>query len=287
MTDTTSGEPSGSAGRVPDPAERPSRGTWSAVRAGRGRPGRAARGVVPGRTRAHRAARGSGASRGRRGQPPAKATIDISGAPARGSDRAIVTLVEFSDYECPFCIRHFPQTMPKIEAAYIDTGKIRYVFRDFPIDSNHPAAIKAHEAARCADEQHRFWALHPRLFSPPGTHTPADLEARASEAHLDLAAFRDCLASGRTTAAVRATEAIAVRLGADGTPAFYLGAAGPGRHHRARAAGHHRGAAVRGVRAGDRRRARTGAAGLSPGISATDPRAPSESRTPRRRPAPR
>ena len=149
--------------------------------------------------------------------------IDVANAPARGRADAVVTLIEFSDYECPFCIRHFQQTMPRLDENYIQSGKIRYVFRDFPIDSNHPQAIRAHEAARCALEQEKFWDIHNRLFSPPGTHEPPALEARAREAGLNVGAFRACIASGRTTAGVRETESIAETLGATGTPWFFVG----------------------------------------------------------------
>jgi protein-disulfide isomerase len=151
------------------------------------------------------------------------ADVDVTGAPALGPADDVVTLIEFSDYECPFCIKYFTQTLPLIQANYVATGKIRYVFKDFPVDANHPMAIRAHEAAHCAMEQQKFWALHVKLFSAPGTHTPDQLVARATEAGLDVPAFKACIASGRTTAAIRASVAVAEQLGADGTPAFYLG----------------------------------------------------------------
>jgi protein-disulfide isomerase len=162
-------------------------------------------------------------NQGRRGDPAAGQVIDVVGAPALGPAQAMVTLVEFSDYECPFCIRHFQQTMPLIDQNYVKSGRIRYVFRDFPIDQNHPQAIKAHEAARCALEQNKFWNLHPRLFSAPGTHTEATLDARAKDAGLDESAFRACIVSGRTTKEIRATASIADSLGATGTPWFFVG----------------------------------------------------------------
>lgn len=151
------------------------------------------------------------------------AEIDIKGAPALGPADATVALIEFSDYECPFCIRHFTQTMPEIRKAYIDTGKIRYVFKDFPIDSNHPMAIRAHEAAHCAMEQQKFWPMHLKLFSAPGTHTPEQLVARATEVGLDVTAFKACIASGRTTPAIRDSVSLAEQLSADGTPMFFVG----------------------------------------------------------------
>jgi protein-disulfide isomerase len=148
--------------------------------------------------------------------------IDVAGAPSLGRDDAVVTLVEFSDYECPFCIRHFSETMPKI-AALVDQGKLRYVFKDFPIASLHPEAARAHEAARCAQDQNRFWQLHARLFSPAGTHTESALEAHAVEAGLDTGQFRECLASRRHADHVQASVKSAVDLGANGTPSFFLG----------------------------------------------------------------
>jgi protein-disulfide isomerase len=149
--------------------------------------------------------------------------IDIAGAPVLGSPDAPVTLIEYADYECPFCIRHFAQTMPLLETNYIRTGKVRYVFRDLPIDSLHPGSIRAHEAARCASEQGRFWELHARLFSAPGSHGDDALERRGAEAGLNVAALRTCLASGRTEAAVRQSVAAAGQLGANGTPTFFIG----------------------------------------------------------------
>jgi protein-disulfide isomerase len=151
------------------------------------------------------------------------ADVDVTGAPALGPAADVVTMIEFSDYECPFCIKHFTQTMPLIQANYIATGKIRYVFKDFPIDENHPMAIRAHEAAHCAMEQDKFWPMHVRLFSAPGTHTPDQLVARATEVGLDTTAFKACIASGRTTAGIRASADLVSGLGASGTPSFYLG----------------------------------------------------------------
>jgi protein-disulfide isomerase len=154
-------------------------------------------------------------------------TISVAGAPAKGPADQVVTLIEFSDYECPFCVRHFTQTMPQIEEQFIRTGRIRYVFKDFPIDQLHPAAIGAHEAARCANEQGKFWEMHARMFSAPGSHTEAALEARATEAGLALAPFKECLASDRTLDDVRKTIQLAVDLGANGTPAFFVGLRDP------------------------------------------------------------
>jgi len=155
-------------------------------------------------------------------------TIDIAGAPRMGSDDAVVVLVEYSDYECPFCMRYVQQTMPRIESDYVDTGRIQYVFRDFPIEQTHPEAIRAHEAARCAVDQGVFWPIHRRLFSPPGTHTLPQLTRLASEAGLDVGPFEACLNTRAALADIRRLVAEAVTLGARGTPAFYVGVRDPG-----------------------------------------------------------
>lgn len=154
-------------------------------------------------------------------------TVNVAGAPAKGDARQVLTLIEYSDYECPFCIRHFTQTMPEIESKWIQTGKLRYVFRDFPIDSLHPAAIRGHEATRCANEQGKFWELHTKMFSPPGSHVPEQIEARAAEAGLAMAPFQNCVTSGKFNADIQKSVQSAVELGANGTPAFFVGLRNP------------------------------------------------------------
>ena len=156
-------------------------------------------------------------------QKPLPATFDLTGGQFKGSTTSPVVLVEFSDYECPFCIRHFTQVMPQVEAAYIQTNKIRYTFRDFPIDQLHPESIRAHVAGQCAIEQGKFWNLHPRLFSKAGTHQPADLLARAREAGLNTSAFSACVATDKYSASIRQSSAFAISLGAEGTPFFLIG----------------------------------------------------------------
>jgi protein-disulfide isomerase len=151
------------------------------------------------------------------------AIIDLTGAPTLGSADATVALVEFSDYECPYCMRHFKQTMPQIVANYINNGKIRYAFRDWPVDQLHPQAIRAHEAAHCAGEQKRYWDMHGRLFGPSGSHTPAQLMGLARDIGLDMTTFESCFTSGRATPPIRAMGEMAMNFGASGTPAFFLG----------------------------------------------------------------
>jgi protein-disulfide isomerase len=153
--------------------------------------------------------------------------VDLAGVPWRGGRDAIVTLLEYSDYECPYCIRHFQQTMPELEANYIRPGKIRYAFRDNPVDQLHPQAIRAHEAARCAGDQGKYWEMHGRLFTGPGTHADEALIAHAQALTLALPDFQSCLTDGRHTTEIRRTSAEASSFGANGTPAFFLGLRDP------------------------------------------------------------
>jgi protein-disulfide isomerase len=153
--------------------------------------------------------------------------IDLAGAPHLGPADARVALVEFSDYECPYCRRHFLETMPKIEENYIKTGRIRYAFRDWPVDELHPQAIRAHEAAHCAGEQDKYWQMHRRLFSPAGSHTADRMADLGRELGLDMNAFARCVGEGRVTEVIRRTAQRAIELRANGTPAFFIGLRDP------------------------------------------------------------
>src|SRR6185436_16940871 len=128
---------------------------------------------------------------------PLPASIDMTGVPFKGLATATVALVEFSDYECPFCIRHFTQVMPEIQKTYIDSNKIRYMFRDFPLDDLHPQSIRAHVAAHCAVEQGKFWDMHIRLFTKAGSHTPEELSGLGKEIGLNPSAFAACVAADK------------------------------------------------------------------------------------------
>jgi protein-disulfide isomerase len=97
-------------------------------------------------------------------QSAAIVDVAMGHLPALGKDSAKVTIVEFSDFQCPFCERFYTDTLPQLKKNYIDTGKVRLTFRDFPIESLHPNSPTAHEAAECAGEQGKFWEFHNKLF---------------------------------------------------------------------------------------------------------------------------
>jgi protein-disulfide isomerase len=157
--------------------------------------------------------------------------VPLSDEPAKGSADASITIVEYSDYQCPFCLRHFQQTIPQMQ-QYIDAGQVRYVFKDYPIHSIHPQAQKAHEAARCAREiggDDLYWTMHDILFSRqdewsqmPVPGHEAILKTYAVEAGLPQDEFDECLDSGRYYDAVNAEVAEGLQLGVNGTPTFFV-----------------------------------------------------------------
>lgn len=151
------------------------------------------------------------------------ATIDDD--EVKGSASAKVTLIEFTDYQCPFCSRHFEQTLPDILKNYVDTGKVKYVVRDYPL-SFHPNAQKASEASECAGEQGKFWEMHDKLFQTQGewsnlSDAPAKFKEYAKALKL-TASFDTCLDSGAMADEVNADLADGSAAGISGTPGFWI-----------------------------------------------------------------
>jgi len=151
--------------------------------------------------------------------PVLRVAVSAEGAPFKGPAKAPVTIVEFSDFHCPFC-RSVLSTLAQIESRYGD--KIKLVFRDFPIESIHPGASKAHEAARCANEQGKFWAYHDKVFASPPKSSPEIFKGLAKEVGLDMTGFESCFDSGKYQAAVKKDIDEGNRLGVSGTPAFFI-----------------------------------------------------------------
>jgi protein-disulfide isomerase len=154
---------------------------------------------------------------------PIDAVVSLGESPYKGSRDAPLTLIEFSDYQCPFCKRHVDATVPQLEKEYISTGKLRYVFRDLPLESMHPLAFKSAEAAHCAGEQQKYWEMHDRLFANQDSLAPKDLVEHARAIGLDVRPFRKCLDDGRYAESIRGSMAEAKKLGMTGTPALLLG----------------------------------------------------------------
>lgn len=172
-------------------------------------------------------ARGPAPARDPDGAPP-DLVLDTQGSPARGSPTAKVTLIEFADYQCPFCARFARDALPLIAAEYIETGRVRFVVRDYPIQSLHPNAFKAAEAVHCAGEHGKYWEMHDQLFRNQTALAPPALRSYAGRLGLDARAFAQCLESSRHAATVRAGMADGQRAGVTGTPAFVVGLTEPG-----------------------------------------------------------
>jgi protein-disulfide isomerase len=158
---------------------------------------------------------------------PPNAIIQISGAPTRGETTARVVMIEFSDYQCPFCARYTRDVWPSIDKNYVQAGRLRYVFRGFPIESIHKQAFKAHEAAACAGAQGKYWLMHDELFTHQTALEPTDLKRYAKTIGLDPPVFDLCLDSGKMTSVVRQDADLGAQIGVSGTPLFLIGTARP------------------------------------------------------------
>ncbi len=165
-------------------------------------------------------------------QPSAAQIIQVSidDDPFKGNADAPVTIVEFSDFQCPFCLRFYQQTLPSIMENYVDTGKVKFVYRDLPLDSLHANARPAHIASECADEQGKFWDYHDILFDKQtewSRLSSSDLQSTltqyATDLGLESASFEACLESDSIADEVNKDSLDAARYGATGTPAFFIG----------------------------------------------------------------
>ncbi len=141
--------------------------------------------------------------------------------PMKGDPDAPVTIVEFSDFECPFCGRFYSQTYGLIEQNYINTGKANIVFRDFPL-SFHQQATPAALAAECADDQGKFWEYHDLIFENQGALSDASYTAWAQQLGLDMNEFDSCYTSRKHLAEVQEDFQEGGALGITGTPGFFV-----------------------------------------------------------------
>jgi protein-disulfide isomerase len=148
---------------------------------------------------------------------PPRADVEAVG-PSKGPADAPVTIVEFSDFECPFCSRVNP-TLDQVRETYGD--KVRIVFRQFPLRI-HANAPKAAEASLCADDQGKFWEMHDLMFEEQQQLTVPQLKAKAARLELDTATFDECLDSGKYQSQVQADLAAGTEAGVSGTPAMFI-----------------------------------------------------------------
>ncbi len=164
-------------------------------------------------------------------QPTGPVKVAMDDDPILGSANAPVTLIEFSDYECPFCKRHFEQVYPDIKKDYIDTGKVKLVFRDYiAVQAHNPLATTEAEAAQCVKDQGgdvAYYKFHDAVYSKTTSNGSglllSDLPVLAGQAGVNVATFNSCLSSRKFKAEVEKDEADAVKAGVSGTPSFFVG----------------------------------------------------------------
>ena len=154
-------------------------------------------------------------------QEPSRFDVSADDDAVLGDSDAPVTIIEFSDYECPFCARFWSQTLPALKSEYIDTGKAKLVYRDLPLPF-HANAQKAAEAAECAGDQDKYWDMHDKIFENQAIEI-SDLKGYAGDLGLDTAEFNSCLDSGKHEDEVNKDYSDASKVGASGTPTFFIG----------------------------------------------------------------
>jgi len=161
-----------------------------------------------------------------RPEVPKTASIKIDKEPTMlGAADAPVTVVEITDYQCPFCKRFVQTTFPTLKRDYIDTGKLRWIVRDMPL-SFHQNANKAAEAAHCAGDQGKYWEMRDILFRNNSNLGAEKLPDYAREVGLDVDAFDACLSSNRHQARIDKSSQDAAQIGVTGTPSFVIGTSG-------------------------------------------------------------
>jgi protein-disulfide isomerase len=149
---------------------------------------------------------------------PPRVTVSAGNSPAKGPANAPIELIEFADFQCPFCLQASP-TVTRVLETYGD--RIRFVYRNYPL-ANHPQARPAAEAAQCANEQGQFWPYHDRLFGEPGKLSDADLKQAAATLGLDAAKFNTCVDQHKYRAVVDTDAQAGTDAGVTGTPAFFI-----------------------------------------------------------------
>jgi protein-disulfide isomerase len=152
----------------------------------------------------------------------AGSAVPLPDAPTAGSDSAPVTVVELADYHCPYCRRFALDVLPRLRKEYISTGRVRYMFVDFPLTELHPNSLRAHQAADCARRSGKYWEMHDELFARPASSEVAIIAAAAAVG-LDAAEFHKCIASEQYESDTLANVTKVHSLGITATPTTLIG----------------------------------------------------------------
>jgi len=142
--------------------------------------------------------------------------------PVLGDPKAPVTMVEFSDFQCPYCKQYHDTTFSRLKQTYIDTGKVKYVYKDFPLSQLHPRAQASAEAAQCAHEQGKFWEYGDILFKNQQALADENLKQYAVDLKLDTKAFDACYSSGKYRADIAGDQQAGIAAQVTGTPGFAI-----------------------------------------------------------------
>lgn len=154
-------------------------------------------------------------------------TVELGDSPYLGDNDAPVTIIEYSDYQCPFCARNHTQVFPQLKEEYVETGKVKFVMREFPLTSIHQNAFDASLAALCAKDEGKYWEMADLLFANQRALTAENLKTYAEQLDLDTESFNECLDERKYEKAVQNDLATGARLGMSGTPGFYIGLTDP------------------------------------------------------------
>ncbi len=163
------------------------------------------------------------------GSAEIKALLD-GAAGKQGSDEAEIVIIEYSDYQCPFCRSWYSESKSQLDKEYIETGKVQFIYKDFPL-SFHPMAQTYAEAARCAGDQEKYWEMHDKIFDEQNKFgqgtisniTQENIKSWATELGMNAATFNSCLDSGKYAQAIQSNFAEGQQVGVSGTPSFIIG----------------------------------------------------------------
>lgn len=148
--------------------------------------------------------------------------LSFDGAPLKGNRSAKIAIIEYSDFQCPYCGQFARETLPQLDKRYFETGRVMFAFLNFPLEKIHPFALQAGEGAECARHQGKFWEMHDRMFRNQKGLDTGSLTAHARALELDMREFGKCL-QGQVTERIRSDASAAARLTVSGSPTFFIG----------------------------------------------------------------